>query len=771
MAEKLTSPGIRTFEVDQTLAPQAPSVIAAAIIGTTQLGPAFIPTMVGNYDDFAARFGASTNKHLYVPNAAREYLANVAGLTVVRVMSVQPWATGNTRELGQNSLINILKSGKIVASLLPTVGTVTAATASSISSGSNIVAFTSGTTTVTSSLLTTATNRLDNVFGLTPESTVGPDFVKDWYVYYWDAYNANSGSAIPTVDASASITFDSTNATYQKAATPWITSQRLNSGVTNLFKFETISDGTAANRLVKVVIDGIKKPTNSGDYGTFNVMIRDFNDKDNNQVVLESFIGCSMNPQSPDFILKKIGDVKFYLDTDGTIAKTGQFPNKSRYLRVVGTDALYSLPSDVVPFGHSAYSSILSGSITQFSNPIFREYQGTASSYQSYIPWGIILDGDAIEGVSNRSLCNAIPNGAVTLTGSVFNLDDKSGHAYSSIYTASLSGSTAPSQMLKFMVGFQGGYDGSPANATFNVGESITTANTFGMSFSSTTSSGSLAYTKALALMANKDEYNIKHLITPGINMNQHWFVVDYALNMSRDREDLFYIPDLAEPSVKYNSAIDIVKSKNIDNNYGGVYHPWTWFYDKNLNKNVLVPPSVPVLGAYGFNERFGAPWFAPAGMERASLFNVVDTKEKLPIALRNELYENRINPITSMANGGPIILGQKTLQKAKSALDRINIRMLLITIKKKMYEFSNSILFQQNTPELRIQVKNMIEPYLESIKKRSGISWYEVIVDDSNNTPESIDNNMLKITIQLKPIRSTELIEVTFNLTPTGVQ
>lgn len=773
MAEKLTSPGIRTFEVDQTLLPAAPAVIGAAIVGTTQLGPAFIPTLVGNYDDFVARFGASTNKHLYVPNAAREYLANVAGLTVVRIMSVQPWVTGNSRELGQNKLINIIKSNKVVASLAVTAGTGSPITTTGLTTGSytDQVGFVTGSTTVTGSLLSTAKNRLDNIFGITPESTVGGDFVKDWYLYYWDPYTANTGTGAVTVDLNASITFDGANSTYQKAATPWITSQRLSNGVTNLFKFETISDGTAANKLVKVVIDGIKKPVNVGDYGTFNVMIRDFNDKDNNQVVLESFIGCTMDPNSPDFIVKKIGDIKFYLDTDGTIAKTGQYPNKSRYVRVVPTDALYTVPSDVVPFGHSAYTSILSGSITQFSNPTFRSYQGTSTSYQSYIPWGIILDNDVIEGQSNRNMCNAIPDGAVLLTGSAFNLDDQIGHPYSSIYTGSLSGSLAPSQMLKFMVGLQGGYDGVPANATFNIGENITSANTFGMGFSSTLSSGSVAYKKALALLANKDEYNINVLAMPGININQHWFVVDYAMNMVRDREDVLFIGDIAEPSVKYNSAIDIVKSKNIDNNYAAVYHPWTWFFDRNLNKNVLVPASVPVLGAFGFNDRFGAPWFAPAGMERASLFNVVDVKEKLPISLRNELYENRINPITSVSNGGPIVLGQKTLQKAKSALDRINVRMLLITIKKKMYEFANTILFQQNTPEVRTQVKNTIEPYLESIKLRSGISQYRVIVDDSNNTPESIDNNMLRISIQIQPVRSIEFIEVTFFLTPTGVQ
>ncbi len=236
---------------------------------------------------------------------------------------------------------------------------------------------------------------------------------------------------------------------------------------------------------------------------------------------------------------------------------------------------------------------------------------------------------------------------------------------------------------------------------------------------------------------------------------------------MCEDRQDCFYIADFTD----YNSSITTAteKANSVDSNYVGTYYPW--LINRVGNKSVITPPSVIMPAVYASNDRFAAEWFAPAGLNRGGLtaFGAESLRNILTHAERDILYENKVNPIAKFPNQGIVAFGQKTLQDKASALDRINVRRLLINIKKFVASTSRYLVFEQNTTDTRARFINTVTPYLESIQQRQGLYAFNVVMDDSNNTPDVIDRNILAGAIFLQPARTAEFIVIDFNILPTG--
>ena len=285
----------------------------------------------------------------------------------------------------------------------------------------------------------------------------------------------------------------------------------------------------------------------------------------------------------------------------------------------------------------------------------------------------------------------------------------------------------------------------------------------------STQSQGLVAadYTDMLNLLANQDDYAYNVLLTPGLTDESHSSPMTTALNNVQSRGDALYVMDL----VDYGSTIAEVKSEasGRDSSYGAAYWPWVSTQDPDSGKNVWVPASTLIGGVYAFNDSSSEPWFAPAGINRGGLTTVIRPERKLSQANRDELYEANINPIASFPATGVVVYGQKTLQKRASALDRVNVRRLLIELKGYIGQLSQTLVFEQNTAATRNTFLSQVNPYLESVVQRQGLYAFKVVMDDSNNTPDVIDRNQLVGQIFIQPTRTAEFIILDFNVLPTG--
>jgi len=315
-------------------------------------------------------------------------------------------------------------------------------------------------------------------------------------------------------------------------------------------------------------------------------------------------------------------------------------------------------------------------------------------------------------------------------------------------------------------------YNGEFATAT---GKNI--PNTTGKYFENITNSSIQGlsandYTSSISLLANKDAYKYNLLTAPGLiadstNYPLHTNAVNLLLNTVQNRGDSMTILDL----VGYGSNITPVTINSITYNtsYAAAYWPWVKTVDPNTGNQVWVPTSVMIPGIYAFNDKIAAPWFAPAGINRGVLSNVIQAERYLTQGNRDTLYESNVNSIATFPNTGVVVFGQKTLQKKKSALDRVNVRRLLIELKNYISQIADSLVFEQNNLITRNNFLSQVNPYLSSIQQQQGLTDFRVIMNESNNTPNVIDNNQLVGQIYLQPTKTVEFIVLDFNILPTG--
>jgi phage tail sheath protein FI len=275
-------------------------------------------------------------------------------------------------------------------------------------------------------------------------------------------------------------------------------------------------------------------------------------------------------------------------------------------------------------------------------------------------------------------------------------------------------------------------------------------------------------YTNMVNLLANQDDYRFNVILTPGlIDSGAFASTVTSIISNTQNRGDSIYVVDQNPYNSTVGNAVTAASTRNTS--YAATYWPWVQTVDPDSGQRVWVPASTMIGGVYAFNDSVSEPWFAPAGINRGGLSNVIRAEQKLPQSSRDSLYSGNVNPIATFPGTGTVVYGQKTLQKQASALDRVNVRRLLIALKSYISQVANNLVFEQNTIATRNQFLSQVNPYLESVQQRQGLYAFKVIMDDSNNTADVIDRNQLVGQIYIQPTKTAEFIYLDFNILPTG--
>ena len=599
-------------------------------------------------------------------------------------------------------------------------------------------------------------------------------------------YPVVSGSSTPTsfiptvtvLTSSYTVTFPD----YNNASTPWITSGLNGSNVKttqNLFKVHHLSDGNDTNTDVKISITNLREYS-SGSYSTFDLLVRSYSDTDNRPNILEQYRGLTLDPDSPQYIARVIGDkYKEFVTSTNKVVEYGNYNNVSKYVRIEMDPAVDSkaVSETLSPRGFRKLKQTFIG-FTNANMPPASYTVSQNDSDQSYVSNRFL--GWNFGAVDNANYLKAIPTSAsieVSAINSDFIVDQfvmpiNSGYTYTGTLDArvDITGVTGPTaNNVQFTVPMQGGSDGmSPARIKLAGGD-ITATNSFGYDLSTATSNGSIKYTDAFDMLSNQDEYDINMLLAPGVIRRLHPYVANYMISTAEGRQDTFVIVDNTAKGDSIATAAN--QTANMDSNYAATYYPWMQVLDTSINKPIWVPPSVLMPGVLAYNDSVAAEWYAPAGLNRGGITDAINIETKLNHSERDTLYENQVNPIASFPSQGICAWGQKTLQQKPSALDRINVRRLLITVKKYIASTSRYLVFEQNTAATRNRFLSIVNPYLESIQQRQGLYAFKVVMDDTNNTPAVIDRNLLVGDIYLQPAKTAEFIVINFNLTPTGAE
>ena len=823
MAERIVSPGVFTREKDLSFLPQGISEIGAAIIGPTKKGPSFVPTVVRNFAEFESIFG-SYDVNYYTPYAVQEYLRSAGTVTIVKVGHLGGYKVAGINILVTGSAHAAAVDKNVVAVIMPTTANNEGETglSGSLAGSANL-------SSVNFSVIGNSTNTITNMTLIEKGSAGGgldgasAQFIKKslpssagallvganaaaGYIYKSFSSQISSSIAAELISSTGSLTLEIvsqsfnggtetvdtsdgnyilTNTGNKDAAagrTPFIQSQ---TPATNLFKIYTRADGNDTNNYY-VIIRDVKRPQNSNsspDYAQFSLFLY----ATGNPSSIESFSGLNLDPESSNYLPKVIGDQFNTVASDGEVTTYGNHPNLSRLIRVGDyKEAVFTGNKNLQPMGFAAISNpITAGAATYVPSASInfaQTYDGGATAESTYVaelPYGFKIDSNFKDNElsGNYAYLSPIPYPVATGNNAAFSLENVLGYGDAnsaeftkytnfSINTSTLTISSSV-QQLKFAVPFQFGFDGVNPSKSMKTGTSISSTNTSGFDCSTSTASGSVAYKKAINAIANPDEYDINMLVTPGIIHKHHSVVSNHAIDKIEDRADAFYVLDGNDIDDNVATAVNNVVT--LDTNYVATYYPWVKIDNPASNGQIFVPPSVVIAGVIAFTDSIAHEWFAPAGLNRGGLTNVRMTKKKLTHTDRDTLYEGRVNPIASFPGQGVVVFGQKTLQAKPSALDRINVRRLLIRLKKFIASSSRFLIFEQNDSSTRARFLNIVNPFLESVQANSGLSAFKVVMDDSNNTPDVIDRNQLVGQIFIQPTRTAEFIVLDFSVLPTG--
>ena len=726
MAEKIVSPGVFTNEIDQSFIPAALAELGAVVVGPTVKGPILEPTVVSSYGEYVQTFGelieSGSDKYQYLTShTAREYLRQGGPLTVVRVGT--PNSTRATATISKAG--DLVVGNKAVGSLTiagdfgqnvndETQITVDGTEFRFVASDpdnipedtSNVFFHVTGSNTAT---------YLDNLVAEINNANIGVVAVDGTTELNLTASSAGTGGNSISVD-----TGSGANMSDQLT---------LSGGTANssaggdLLTLEVLGDGTQFNNTSSLGTDSLLNPRvnnaasnnhfGSGSFGgradniryeisnrnlekgTFTLLIRQGNDTTKRKVILETHANLSLDPESTDYVLKRIGNQTNEVATEDGVAylkPIGEYPNMSKYVRVS------DLPD------------------------------------------------------SNKTPNYLDDNGNVTS-----NYSDSSSF-FPSIGSGSYGGS------------FDGGEFSTEIAHPFAFYDDISATNSQGIAVATSgTTIGSGGYATALSMLKNKDEFNFNLLFLPGIidgNAN-HSGIITQAIDLCESRTDCFLVYDASNKISSVAEVTTNVKTRN--SSYAATYYPWVQVQDNSLGTFRYVPPSTVIAGVYHFNDTIGQPWFAPAGLNRGGIDTAIQAYKKLSQSQRDTLYDSNVNPIATFPGQGVTVFGQKTTQKKASALDRVNVRRLLINIKSFVARSSRNLVFEQNTTDLRDQFLNTVNPYLEQVQANAGLQAFEVVMDDTNNTPETIDRNQLVGLIRLQPTRTAEFIVLDFVIEPSG--
>tara|TARA_R110002126_G_scaffold11550_10_gene51700 strand:- start:17658 stop:19358 length:1701 start_codon:yes stop_codon:yes gene_type:complete len=275
-------------------------------------------------------------------------------------------------------------------------------------------------------------------------------------------------------------------------------------------------------------------------------------------------------------------------------------------------------------------------------------------------------------------------------------------------------------------------------------------------------------YTQMINLLSNSDDYKFNVLITPGLYDTDYTTQLTSIISNTQNRGDNLFILDPVKHGMSITDVTSVAASRNTS--YAASYWPWVQVIDPDTGRQVWVPASTLMAGVFAYNDSVSEPWFAPAGINRGGLGQVVRPERKLAQATRDTLYTNKVNPIASFPGTGVVVYGQKTLQTKSTALDRVNVRRLLIAMKSYIAGVAQNLVFEQNSAATRNNFLAQVNPYLEGIQQKQGLYAFKVVMDETNNTADVIDRNELIGQIYVQPTKTAEYIYLDFNVTPTGV-
>ena len=757
MAETLISPGVLARENDQSFVTSQPVERGAAIVGPTVLGPVERPTLISSFSSYQAIFGGAlksgSNEYTYLTSiAANQYFQNGGNsLLVTRVASgsFEPATSIDIR----NNIISTTSGlqGSIFAQLQPNQGSGSAAPATYTSvslsgggSGAEATVTTSNSNGIlivgTLTLGTGGTGLVDDTFlarslgngtGTGAEATVvvagnvvtsititnvGSGYVVGDELTIAGADLGGSGTytigaleqdQILTEISAVQITTDGTGYTAGDTVTiaasdigtpaiaPTFILIQANLETDKAFVLETISEGIVMNNTFPAGSDNASTESPGGTLssgsadnirwqitsvntssGVFSIAIRRGNDTSNRPVVLEQYNNINLDPFSPNYISRAIGDLTSNVVTEGAdtfLQESGSFRNISSYVRVKSVNA---------------------------PTPNYFNNDGSAKNeFTSSLPQ---LGSGSFDGAVGSNI---------------------------------------------------------PAGRAANFYQYISNLDSQGLVGSD--------YDTGIALLANQDDYQYNVISVPGLYQRGHATQITSVMNNSIQRGDNIAVIDLVEYNQNLSEVVN--QAAGIDNSYTATYWPWLQTVDPNSGQLVFIPPSTFIPGVYAFTDASSDPWFAPAGITRGGMGQVVRAERKLTSTNRDTLYEANVNPIATFPQQGVVVFGQKTLQKAASALDRVNVRRLLITLKGFISQIADNLVFEQNTIATRQNFLTQVNPYLESVQQRQGLYAFKVVMDEQNNTPDVIDRNELVGQIFLQPTRTAEFILLDFNVLPTG--
>jgi phage tail sheath protein FI len=719
MAETLISPGVFVSENDLSQITQGPIAAGAAILGPTVTGPKNIPTLVTTYSEYKSIFGAS----FVSGGVPYEYLTSIAALNYFE-------------QGGESLLVTRVASGSYTPA--------TASVPNSIASVPGV--FTNGTIAVSTLGASTGSGTAVTIV----------DSNNNYYYLAGAAFGFNYNTYSDTLDYG----YFSPNSGNGYTIGQWTASL-----------ITTVNTTPELSGLITLSSNGTNLVVSSSTAGAVKIYTGLYI----GQVTGSTVVALSLNAGTP-----AVYNTSFELET----LTEGEIMNNVGSLSLSANGSLPSGSSSNIRWevtnvdsGSGLFSLVIRRGDDYNSNKTILETWNNISLDPNQNNFITYVIGDTKETVVQED-----GSYYLQITGSYANKSkyvrvksvnyptpnyfDQLGQPFPA-YTGSLPLVGSGSSQGSFSSA-QGAIWGCFNKATLNMFEGI--KSTVSVATTPTTNIQGVSqtdYNIALSLLANQDAYDFNIIYAPGINAQNAPSAVSTMLTLAQERGDAIAVID----ATTYGQTIAeaVTKAQSYDNSYGATYWPWVQISSRETGKLNFVPASTLVPAIYEYNDKVSAEWFAPAGLNRGGMTTVLRPERRLSVDNRNTLYSGKVNPIATFPGVGTVIYGQKTLQAKASALDRVNVRRLLIALKRYIREIGETIVFEPNTQVTRNNFLNQVNPYLETVQQRQGLYSFQVVMDETNNTPDVIDRNQLVGTIYLQPTRVAEFIQLDFNVLPTG--
>ncbi len=721
MSEVLISPGVFLQENDLSQIVQGPVETGAAIVGPTVTGPVNIPTRVTSYSEYKAIFGAAFISGGY----SYEYLTSVAAL--------------NYFEQGGDSLMVTRVASGSYTSATASVTNALSSVQGGVAAVSINVSALNAAQTASYTPFTIVDNN-DNYYYLMP-ATFGSDYSQYNSALDYGYFSPGAGGSYTLAQWSSSL------AAFNNASASADTQVTITAQGNNLI-ISASSAGTSFNGYKFYVGGWFGASTGSMTLlGTLSGGTNAINDYAftletlSTGVTMNNIGGTVTNGALPSGssanVRWEIASVDSGSGTFSLLVRRGDDYNNSKTILETWTGL--SLDPN-----QSNYIGYVIGD--QYEVPVADEfgnyYLQTYGSYQNKSKY-----------VRVKSVNTPTPG-----------YFDATGQPKSQYFTSlPLLGSGSVNGAFG---GATGALFGSFGLANLNLYENIPVTST---DSNANNIQGLLRsnYNVAFSLLGNKDAYRFDTLFAPGLTSQNAPTQINSMLTLAQERGDCIAVIDTVGYAQNLTQAV--TEASTYDNSYGATYWPWLQVRSRETGKINFVPASTLIPAIYEYNDKVSAEWFAPAGLNRGGLGTVLQPERKLSITDRNNLYQGRVNPIANFPGVGTVVYGQKTLQAAASALDRVNVRRLLIALKSYIGQIGETLVFEPNTQATRNKFLNQVNPYLETVQQRQGLYAFQVIMDESNNTPDVIDRNQLIGSIYLQPTRAAEFVYLNFNILPTG--